>query len=80
MGGMDNEIDAETARELNKRVGELVKHFQDHVRECQQEHPEMTDKNTIFQVWAMNRIAGLEHLALRLVERVSALEEGRRKF
>jgi hypothetical protein len=79
MGGMDNEIDPQTASELNKRSDELGQHFRDFAKECQQEHPEMTDRNLLFESWAIQRIAGLEHLALRLVERVSALEEGRRK-
>jgi|694.fasta_scaffold59407_1 hypothetical protein len=76
---MSNDIDAKSASELNKRSGELVQHFRDFAKECQQEHPELTDMNTLFHTWAIDRIAGLEHLALNLTERVIALEQGRRK-
>lgn len=79
LAGMSDEIDPKLAEELNARAAKLGKQFIEHMRGCQAEYPEMTDKNFIFQGWAIQRIASLEHLILGLTERVIALE-GKRRY
>jgi hypothetical protein len=57
----------------------LVEGFWQHVEECQKANPQMTDPHIIFQGWAIQKIAALQGLTLNLVQRVSELENGRKK-
>lgn len=78
MGDMSDEIDPKLAEKLNAMAGELGREFIKHMRGCQAEYPEMTDKNFIFQGWAIQKISNLQYLVMGLTERVIALEGKRR--
>jgi hypothetical protein len=75
---MSDEIDPNLAGELNAMAEELSRDFIKHMRGCQSEHPEMTDKNFIFQGWAIQKLNNLHYLVTDLTKRVIALEGERR--
>ena len=60
--------------EVKKRSEELFGEFLDHRDEVFKRNP-TTDPGTIFEGWAMQKIAGLQYLVESLVSRVSELEE-----
>jgi len=72
-----------THKDIGKQVdvisNKLMEEFWQHLEECQRENPELTDKHIIFEGWAIQKIAGLHHVALNLVKRVSELESRRKK-
>lgn len=53
---------------------ELFARFEEHVRELQSKHPEMTDRSIIFEGWIVQRVAGLQALALDLSDQIAALK------
>ena len=59
--------------EVKKRSEELFGEFLDHRDEVFKRNP-TTDPGTIFEGWAMQKIAGLQYLVESLVSRVSELE------
>lgn len=79
LAGVSDEIDPKVADELNAMAAELGRRYIEHMRDCQAEHPEMTDRNVIFQGWAVQHLANMEHLVMDLTKRVIALE-GKRRY
>jgi hypothetical protein len=78
MNSNPEKLDEQSIEKLRLQSEVLFQDFKDHLKECQTKMPEMTDKNWIFNCWAVQKIANLEVLVLRLVERVCELEKGRR--
>jgi hypothetical protein len=52
---------------------ELFARFEEHVRELQSKQPEMIDRSIIFEGWIVQRVAGLQALAVHLSEQIAAL-------
>jgi hypothetical protein len=67
----------EMARQIDAKTDELFDEFEGHAKECRSKNPEMTDTDVIMRMWMLQKIAGLQCLVLKLVERVAELERKR---
>ena len=63
----------EVADKVAATTEELFARFEEHVIELQSKHPEMTDRSIIFEGWIVQRVAGLQALAIHLSEQIAAL-------
>ena len=62
--------------EVKKRSQELFDEFLDHRDEVFKRNP-TTDPGTIFEGWAMQKIAGLQYLVTDLASKVRKLESNK---
>ena len=62
--------------EVKKRFEELSDEFLDHRDEVFMRNP-TTDSGTIFEGWAMQKIAGLQYLVTDLASKVRKLESNK---
>ncbi len=56
----------------------LLDEFLQHADECQRANSEMTDRHTIFEAWAIQKVAGLQGLVLKLSQHVYELERNKK--
>jgi len=66
-------------QQVDAKSHELWKEFLEHERECLAKNPDMTDRSAVMQLWMMQKIAGLQCLALDLVQRVCELERTKKR-
>lgn len=74
---------------INERSNELIEEFHKHLDEfhskLEAKRPELFERGesatarTVFESWAIQKIAGLQLLVLQLIERVEQLENRTRK-
>lgn len=62
------------SKQVDAKTDELFEEFEEHLKECRTNNPEMTDTDVIMRMWMLQKIAGLQCLVLNLVEKVAVLE------
>lgn len=65
------------ARHVNRRSNTLIAEFRKHLAEVQQANPEFTDEGKIFEGWAIQKLAGLQLMIVRLEARFAGRDEER---
>jgi hypothetical protein len=63
------------AREINAKSDELIAEFFEHVRKFRKHHPGDHDPRKIFESWAIQKIAALQHTVLHLATTVAELQQ-----
>jgi len=71
---MNDAMKDDIGRQVDAISKKLHEEFLQHVKDCQQVNPQMTDTDAIFKSWAIQKIAGLHGLTLSLVQRIGNLE------
>ncbi len=59
--------------EVDAKSRELIQEFFQHYQEFIEANPGQEDKNEIFQGWAIQKIAGLQLVALELARKLNAI-------
>jgi hypothetical protein len=80
-GHMKEPTPAEIARNVAAKSNELMAEFyryRDEIRSENTEDPQLSNQQTIFESWAIQKIAGLQCVVLDLVRQVDELK-GKRK-
>ncbi len=73
----DYQLPSHIAELINERSEELIGEFSEHRDEYINKHPDKKDSHTIYEGWAIQKIAGLQCLVESLLYRVSELESGK---
>jgi hypothetical protein len=66
-----------TGAEVDAKSRELIQEFFQHYKEFTEANPGQEDKNEIFHGWAIQKIAGLQLVALELARKLNAITASR---
>jgi len=71
---MNDRKDGNVDERIDKQCAELWSEFKQHVDKFTRANPGMSDKGKIFDGWIIQKVAGLQCLAIDFEERISTLE------